>query len=46
MLDMQKTNQYHQVRAQTFTALDEWEAWALGVFDKPEPLPEEVMTFL
>ena len=44
-LDMQKINQFHWVRAQTFTSLDEWEVWALGVFDKPEPLPDAVMTF-
>ncbi|WP_263773072.1 DUF2235 domain-containing protein [Propionivibrio soli] len=43
--DLERINRWHFMRAQRYTPLDEWEEWALKIFDKPEPLPAEVMRF-
>ena len=44
-LDMEKINQHHQIRVRSFMPLDEWEQWALEIFNKPKPLPPGVMQF-
>lgn len=40
-------SQWQSKRAnlQTPVELDEWEKWALGIFENPKPLPENVMRF-
>lgn len=43
--DSQRINQWHLIRANNRTALDEWERFALAIFDRPEPLSPEVATF-
>lgn len=43
--DMSRINHWHFYRAQNGIPLDEWEKWALAIFDKPEPLPPDVMRF-
>lgn len=43
--DSQRINQWHLIRANNRTALDEWERFALAIFDHPEPLPPEVAAF-
>ena len=43
--DLSRINQWQYYRAQNFVPLDKWETWALGVFEKHEPLPAEVMRF-
>ena len=43
--DLSRINQWHYYRAQHGVPLDKWETWALAIFDKPEPLPPDVMRF-
>ena len=43
--DLSRMNQWHYERAQQGLPLDKWETWALGIFNKPESLPPEVMRF-
>lgn len=43
--DIARINHWQYYRAQNHTPLDEWEAWALDIFDHPKPLPLEVMRF-
>ncbi|WP_254451927.1 T6SS phospholipase effector Tle1-like catalytic domain-containing protein [Duganella vulcania] len=43
--DLSRINQWHYYRALQYTPLDSWEEWALEIFNKPEPLPAEVMRF-
>ena len=43
--DMSRINHWHLYRLQNEIPLDEWESWALSIFDKPEPLPPDVMRF-
>ena len=43
--DMERINQWHYYRAQNGLALDDWEQWALGIFESPEPLPDDVARF-
>ncbi len=43
--DLSRINQWHYYRAQYGVPLDKWETWALAIFDKPEPLPPDVMRF-
>ncbi|MYN18371.1 DUF2235 domain-containing protein [Rugamonas sp. FT107W] len=43
--DLARMNQWHYYRAQQHLPLDSWERWALEIFNKPEPLPAEVMRF-
>ncbi|GJI93813.1 hypothetical protein RugamoR57_05310 [Duganella caerulea] len=43
--DLSRINQWHYYRALQYTPLDSWEEWALEIFNKPEPLPSEVMRF-
>lgn len=43
--DLARINKWHFDRAQMRTPLDEWETWALGIFDTPQPLPPEVIRF-
>ncbi|MYM27040.1 DUF2235 domain-containing protein [Duganella sp. CY15W] len=43
--DLSRINQWQYYRAQNFVPLDKWETWALGVFEKHESLPAEVMRF-
>lgn len=43
--DSQRINQWHLIRANNRTALDEWERFALAIFDRPEPLSPEVAAF-
>lgn len=43
--DLSRINQWHYYRAQHGLPLDKWERWALGIFDKPQPLPPDVMRF-
>ena len=43
--DLSRINQWHYYRAQQGLPLDKWEAWALGIFNKPEQLPPDVMRF-
>lgn len=40
-----KANQWQVIRANSHTRLDEWETFALGHFDNPDPLPDEVARF-
>jgi len=43
--DALRINQWHLIRANNHTALDDWERFALAIFDKPEPLPSAVAAF-
>ena len=43
--DVSRINHWHYYRAQNGIPLDGWEKWALAIFDKPEPLPPDVMRF-
>ncbi len=43
--DLQRINHWQFYRAQNRTPLDSWENWALVIFDRPRPLPPEVMRF-
>ncbi|WP_083518285.1 T6SS phospholipase effector Tle1-like catalytic domain-containing protein [Dechloromonas denitrificans] len=43
--DAKRINQWHFVRANNHAALDDWENFALTIFDKPEPLPSAVAAF-
>ena len=43
--DLSRINQWHYERAQEGIPLDKWERWALAIFDKPQPLPPDVMRF-
>ncbi|NMM25758.1 MAG: hypothetical protein HHJ12_00405 [Glaciimonas sp.] len=43
--DLARINQWHFNRAQNRTELDDWETWAVAIFNKPIPLPAEVMRF-
>lgn len=43
--DLSRINQWQYYRAQQGIPLDTWEVWALGIFNKPEPLPLDVMRF-
>ncbi|MET3134203.1 hypothetical protein AAKU55_004498 [Oxalobacteraceae bacterium GrIS 1.11] len=43
--DRLRINQWQFTRAQESLALDDWEQWALALFDAHEPLPAEVMRF-
>lgn len=43
--DLARMNQWHYYRAQQHLPLDSWERWAMEIFNKPEPLPAEVMRF-
>ncbi|WP_426071663.1 phospholipase effector Tle1 domain-containing protein [Janthinobacterium sp. DSP2-3-3] len=43
--DSKRINHWQFYRAQNHIYLDKWEAWALDIFDHPEPLPPEVMRF-
>lgn len=43
--DSQRINQWHLIRANNSLSLDEWESFALGIFDNPQPLPPAVMAF-
>lgn len=43
--DTRRINQWHWIRANNRTSLDEWERFALAIFDHPEPLPPEVAAF-
>ena len=43
--DLSRINHWHYYRAQNGIPLDDWERWALGIFDKPEPLAPDVMRF-
>ncbi|MDN2670593.1 DUF2235 domain-containing protein [Janthinobacterium sp. SUN026] len=43
--DIARINHWQYYRAQNHTPLDDWEAWALDIFDHPKPLPPEVMRF-
>lgn len=43
--DQDQINQWHLRRALNRESLDVWEEWALDIFDKPKPLPPEVMRF-
>ncbi|CAH0350671.1 DUF2235 domain-containing protein [Aquabacterium sp. CECT 9606] len=40
-----KANQWQVIRANSHTALDEWETFAVGHFENPEPLPDDVARF-
>lgn len=40
-----RMNQWHKIRANNHTPLDQWEEMALGHFDHPQPLPDEVARF-
>ena len=40
-----KANQWQVIRANSHTSLDEWETFAVGHFDHPEPLPDDVARF-
>lgn len=43
--DSKRINQWHLIRANNHVALDDWELFALDIFDKPEPLPAPVAAF-
>lgn len=43
--DLARINKWHFDRAQTRTPLDDWEQWAIEIFDHPVPLPGEVQRF-
>lgn len=43
--DNQRMNHWQYYRAQNHTPLDDWEKWALGIFNQPKPLPPDVMRF-
>ncbi|MCA1861060.1 DUF2235 domain-containing protein [Janthinobacterium sp. HSC-3S05] len=43
--DIARINHWQYYRAQNHISLDDWEAWALDIFDHPKPLPPEVMRF-
>jgi len=43
--DQGRINQWHLNRAIMRKRLDDWEEWALDLFQKPQPLPQEVMRF-
>lgn len=43
--DNNRINQWHRIRANNRTALDDWESFALGIFDNPALLPPEVEAF-
>lgn len=43
--DTKRINHWQFYRAQNAYPLDEWERWALEVFENPKPLPPEVMRF-
>jgi hypothetical protein len=40
-----RMNQWHKIRANNRTPLDQWEKMALAYFDDPRPLPDEVARF-
>ena len=40
-----RMNQWHMIRANNRTPLDQWEKMALAYFDDPRPLPDEVARF-
>jgi hypothetical protein len=43
--DSRRINQWHWIRANNRTPLDDWERFALAIFDHPEPLSPEVTAF-
>ncbi len=43
--DQGRINAWHLSRAINRSQLDDWEAWALKIFNDPKPLPPEVMRF-
>ncbi|WP_371850735.1 phospholipase effector Tle1 domain-containing protein [Pseudoduganella violaceinigra] len=45
LLDQNRINQWQLSCAMRRNRLDEWEKWALEIFENPEPLPPEVMRF-
>lgn len=43
--DLARINKWHYDRAQSGEALDDWERFALSIFEAPKPLPPEVLRF-
>lgn len=43
--DITHINQWQFFRAQNGTPLDDWEHWALDIFENPKPLPADVERF-
>ncbi|PKO86147.1 MAG: hypothetical protein CVU18_16450 [Betaproteobacteria bacterium HGW-Betaproteobacteria-12] len=43
--DSKRINQWHLIRANNHASLDDWERFALAIFDNPAPLPSAVEAF-
>jgi hypothetical protein len=43
--DSKRVNQWHWIRANNRSPFDDWESWAIAIFDNPWPLPLAVEAF-